>query len=507
MTIKEKIDKFNNWKERLSAYGLALTMLGVDQTFGSPSQGAEYRMSRTAVLRGEYVRVLQNEEIFGIIKELMGEPEGSLGEYLEGGLPDEGDVRRELELYYKSLSREKNIPPEKYIEFSEVLDRSKTAWLEAKASEDFRGYVPYLDSVIKGYKEITALEESPLGLYDRMLDDNQPGWTQARYDLFFGHVRERVVPMVKEAASYTEPDRAFMNYEYDPEGQRRVMKKILDFIGFTPDWGRMGESEHPLTTSLSRGDVRFTTKYRKHDISQAVLSSVHESGHAWFGHNVDPKYDGSIIARSISAGLHESQSRLCENHLGRSFAFWEKVYPWFREEFPEELGSTDLKTFYKAISCSRPSLVRTESDELAYPLHILIRYELEKEMMEGGLATADLEEAWNSKYEEYLGIRAGKPSEGILQDMHWPYAYFGYFPTYALGSAMAAQFFAAMCRDIDPEALIRDGKYTEIMGWLREHVHRYANRYPAEKVLEMASGEGFNDEYYFEWLKKRYIKG
>ena len=507
MTLKDKLNKFNNWKDRLSAYGLALTLLGVDQTFGSPASGAEYRMSRTAILRGEYVRVLQDEEMFGIIGELIKEPEGSLSEYLADCPMDEGDIRRELELYHESLTKERNIPPEKYMEFSQILDRSKTAWLRAKAEEDFKGYAPYLKDVIDGYKEIMSLADSPLGLYDRMLDDNQPGWTQDKYDLFFSHVREQVVPMVKEAVKKPVPDMSFLKREYDAEGQRRVMKKILDFIGFTPDWGKTGESEHPLTTSLSRGDVRFTTKYRKHDISQAVLSTVHESGHGWFGHNVDPKYDGSIIARSISAGLHESQSRLCENHLGRSFAFWEKAYPWFKEEFPGELSGTDLNGFYKAISYSKPTLIRTESDELTYPLHILIRYELEKEMIEGGLEISSLDEAWNDKYEEYLGIRPGKPSEGVLQDMHWPYAYLGYFPTYALGSAMAAQFFDAMKRDIDPDQLIREGRYTEIMGWLRDHVHKYANRYPAEKVLKMATGEVFNDEYYFNWLRERYIKG
>lgn len=505
MTTKERLNRFNNWKERLSAFDLALTLLGVDQVFGSPSEGADYRMGKTAILRGEYVRLLQDEEMSGIIRELMGEPEGALGEYLLDGQLDEGDIRRELELFHDRLTKEKNIPPEMYMDFSRVLDRSKAMWLKSKADEDYSGYAPYLRAVIDGYKDITSLSDSPLGLYDRMLDDNQPGWTQTQYDVFFRHVKEQVVPMVREASGKPEPDRSFMKHEYDAEGQRRVMKRILDFIGFTNDWGMTGESEHPLTTCISQGDIRFTTKFRKNDISQAVLSSVHESGHAWFGHNVDPKYDGSIIARSISAGLHESQSRLCENHLGRSFAFWEKIYPWFKEEFPEELRGTELKDLYKAITVSRPSLIRTESDELTYPLHILIRYELEKEMMEGGLDMKDLEKAWNDKYEEYLGLRPSRPSMGVLQDMHWPYAYFGYFPTYALGSAMAAQFYNAMTKEIDPEALIREGRYTEIMGWLRENVHRYANRYPAEKVLELATGEGFNDEYYFRWLRERYI--
>ena len=503
MTLNDKLKEFNNWKERLSAYGMALTLLGVDQTFGSPIEGAEYRIGKTAVLRGEYVRVLQDEDMYGIISELIKEPEGAFEEYLKESPMDEGDIRRELELYYESLTKEKNIPPEVYMDFSRTLDRSKTMWLRSKENEDFTGYAPYLKDVIDGFKEITSLQKSPLGLYDRMLDDNQPGWNKSKYDVFFDHVRENVVPLVKEMSGVPEPDMGFMKHFYSSEGQRRVMKKVLDFIGFDSSWGRMGESEHPLTTSLSRGDVRFTTKFRANDISQAVLSSVHESGHAWFGHNVDVKYDGSIIARSISAGLHESQSRLCENHLGRSFAFWEKIYPWFKEEFPEELKGTDVDAFYKAISYSKPSLIRTESDELTYPLHILIRYELEKAFIEEGLEVSDLEAAWNDKYYEYLGIRPDRPSRGILQDMHWPYAYFGYFPTYALGSAFAAQFYKAMLRDIDPEEMIRTDRYRDIMKWLEEHVHRYANRYPAEDVLKLATGEDFNDRYYFEWLENR----
>ena len=280
-------------------------------------------------------------------------------------------------------------------------------------------------------------------------------------------------------------------------------RQVLQLLGVTDSWCIVTESEHPLTSFVSKGDIRFTTKYRPKDPAQAILSTVHESGHAWFGHNIDPKYDGTIIGGSISAGLHESQSRLCENHMGRSRVFWTKVYPWLKEEFGQQFNNIGFDDFYKGLMRVRPSLIRTESDEVTYPIHIMIRYELEKEIFEGGLMAVDLLDAWADKYEEYLGLRPDKPSVGVLQDMHWPYAYFGYFPTYALGSAFAAQFYEAMSKDIDPEKLILEDRYTEIMAWLRDHVQKYANRYSADEVLRMATGEDFNDEYYLRHLEKR----
>lgn len=495
LTKEEKINRFNEWQNRLSAYQLAFGIMGVDQTAVPPSEGAAYRAEKTAILQGEYRKVLQNEEMYEIISDLS----------VLDGLDEK--TAREVELYKKQLDKERSIPADEYMSFSKVLDESIRDWLRAKKEDDFAGYAPKLQAVIDGYKRIKSLEESDLDLYDRILDDHQPGWNTARYDDFFSHVKNRVVPLVKEITQRTHADRSMIDGHliYPADGQRRVMKHVCDLIGFTADWGRITESEHPLTSTISKGDVRFTTKYRENDPTQAILSTVHESGHAWFGHNVDEKFDGSIISGSISAGLHESQSRLCENHLGRSLAFWEKVLPMLKDEFGEQLGDITPEGLYKALNTVRPSLIRTESDEVTYPIHILIRYELEKALFDGSLQASDLEAAWNDKYEEYLGIRPEKPSRGVLQDMHWPYAYFGYFPTYALGSAMAAQFFASMKKDIDPEELIRQGRYTDIMKWLEEHVHRYGNLYEADEILLKATGERFNDEYYFRHLEQKYL--
>ncbi|MBO5994666.1 MAG: carboxypeptidase M32 [Firmicutes bacterium] len=490
MSVDEKIKEFRVWEKRLSAYQMALSLMEIDQINGSPEEGAEYRGDRSAILYGEFMRLLQDDKMYEIICDLKDSDEVA-----------DPDLKREIELHYESLTKERNIPPEEYEAFRKDLDRSTLQWLRAKKEEDFEGYAPYLQKVIDGYKKLTMLQDSPLGLYDRMLDDHQKGWNMKRYDEFFGHVKERVVPLIKDVSG-RQPLPVF-NGSYPADGQRRVMKKVLQLLGVTDSWCRVTESEHPLTSFVSKGDIRFTTKYRLNDPTQAILSTVHESGHAWFGHNVDAKYDGTIIGASISAGLHESQSRLCENHMGRSKAFWTKVYPWLKEEFPEQFRGLGFDDLYRGLMTVQPSLIRTESDEVTYPIHIMIRYELEKEIFEGGLMAADLLDAWADKYEEYLGLRPDRPSVGVLQDMHWPYAYFGYFPTYALGSAFAAQFYEAMCRDIDPEKLILEDRYTEIMAWLRDHVKKYANRYPADEILKMATGEEFNDEYYLRHLMRK----
>ena len=492
MELKDKMIKFEEWQKRLSAFRLAFGIMGVDQTAVPPSQGSLYRAEMSSILHGEYRKILQDEEMYKIITDLSEEKD----------LDDK--LAREVFLYKRQLDKERSVPREEYMAYSRLLDASSIDWLRAKKEEDYYGYAPKLQALIDGYKRIKSQEKGDLSLYDKMLDDHQPGWNMARYDVFFNHVKERLVPLIRESVKRPQPDRSFLNGSYSVHGQRRVMRKVCRMIGFTEDWGRISESEHPLTSCLSKGDVRFTTKYRLDDPSKAILSTVHESGHAWFGHNVDKDYDGSIIAGSISSGLHESQSRLCENHFGRSYAFWEMVLPMLKEEFPDQLGEIELDTFMAALDSIRPSLVRTEADEVTYPIHIMIRYEMEKAMFEGDLKASDLDKVWSDKYFEYLGIRPEKPSEGVLQDMHWPSGYFGYFPTYALGSAMAAQFCHAMREEIDPDGLIRAGKYTDIMKWLGEHVQKYGNFIEADEILTRVSGEPFNDEYYFRYLEEKY---
>ena len=364
-------------------------------------------------------------------------------------------------------------------------------------------YEPYLKRLLESYKHIVSFEDSSLDLYDRILDRNQKGWTAARYDALFEQIRSRLTPLIRRVSEAEPVDTSCLNQCFPADDQRQFMQRILNYIHFDPDWGKMSESEHPVTTGICWGDIRFTTKYREYNTAMAVLSTIHESGHAYYTHGMNPKYSGTALAH-VSAGMQESQSRFCENHLGRTKTFWEVHYPALQEIFPSQLSNVSLDTFWRALNESHPGEVRMDADELTYPLHIMIRYELEKDLFSGKLDTADLSEAWNEKYRAYLGVEVTDDEKGVLQDMHWPYALFGYFPTYTLGSAFAAQFNHAVRQNLDVDALLRENRYTEIMDWLKAHIHTYGNMHEADELIRMATGEDFNVSYYLDYLEEKY---
>ncbi|MBO4888469.1 MAG: carboxypeptidase M32 [Firmicutes bacterium] len=503
MDTADRIRIFREWNKRLSAYQMAMTMIGLDANAAPPRAGASYRGERRAILAGEYRRLLKDEAMFENLQEL----EEALKSPETAGIAGEDNrlLRREVELHLRQLRREREVPIDLYMAFERARDKASRDWLRAKKEEDFVTHAPLQQELIDRYKEIIAASEaSSLSLYDRMLDRHQPGWTTRQYDLFFDQVRSRIVPLLGSIKDRPAVQDDFLYQFYPANAQRRVMRKICDFIGFTDDWGKMSESEHPVTTTVCQGDIRFTTKYREYGIHQAILSTIHETGHAYFNHQIDPAYEGTALGRSLSAGLHESQSRLLENHIGRTEAFWEQILPMLKEEFPDQLGKIDPKTFTMAVNAVHPSLVRTQADEVTYPLHIMIRYEMEKEFLGGDLRAKDLEEVWNGKYREYLGLVPSKPSEGVLQDMHWPYAYFGYFPTYALGSAFAAQFAYTMEQQMDIPALLKENHFTSITDWLKDHVHHFGGSLEAEEILYQATGRPFDPACYCDYLEKKY---
>ena len=485
---------YEHWRTQVDAYRMALDLMGVDANDQAPSQGAAYRAKRRAVLVEAYQKLRTDDEIYELVCRLCEKPED---------LPD-GDYIRELELARQMMERERRIPPREKADFDKKLDLSKRMWLKYKATADFAGFAPFLEPVVDGYKAMTDMMGGPGSLYDRMLDMNQPGFNCQRYDRFFDAIRQRIVPLLEDIMAAEPVREDFLNQSFPVAKQREVMRQITDYLGFTPDWGKMSESEHPLTTPICPGDVRFTTKYREFQPVQSVFSTVHESGHAWHAHGLDPKYEGWLIGSTVSAGLSESQSRLCENHLGRSLPFSEMLLSLFKAAFPDQMAGVDGQMLYRAANAVKPSPIRTEADEVTYPLHILVRYELEKEMMDGDLRVRDLEAAWNEKYRKYLGILPANAAEGVLQDMHWPYAYFGYFPTYALGSAAAAQIFASMQREFDVPRLLRDDQYRQLMAWLGENVHRYGNRYSMEEIIRKATGRDFAVDDYVKWLENKY---
>ena len=492
MGIEENRERFLAWQNRLSAYKMALTLIEIDATERPLNAGAEYRGEKAAILSGEYMRVLKEEGIEDVMRKVASDD------------PD-SDIRKMAELYLEKFEESRKVPEKEYSDYQRILSESERQWLICKERADYDSYWPYLEKLVDAFTAIKMYANKGQDLFDQLLDDNEKGYNRARYDELFGKVRNEVVPLLREIEKAGQPDTSFLHRYYPADKQREFNRELMKFIRFDPSWGTVSESEHPVTTGLNRNDMRFTTKYRENDLVMAALSSMHESGHAYFGHQTDPKYDGTVILENIHAGMHESQSRLVENHIGRSRTFWEVNLPKLKAVFPDELNGIGNDEFYRAINAVKPSLVRTEADEVTYPLHIMIRYEIEKGIFSGEYKIRDLEEIWNEKYREYLGVNVPNARDGILQDMHWPYAYFGYFPTYLLGSAIAAQFAHKLFEDIDVDLLLREDRYSEIMDYLGEHIHRYGGICTTDEIIEKATGTQFDPAFYTDYLKAKYM--
>ncbi len=492
MNTEEKLAVFREWVKRMSAYQMALALIGIDKQTLAPVAGSDFRDERSAILAGELFSIETDPAMASLRKELLSDP----------SVNDED--RKMIGLYDREIDKILSVPKDEYVAFRQLQNESYGVWLKAKNAADYSLFEPYLKKIIEGQKKMYSYRSGDLDLYDRMLDDYEPGMTREKYDVFFNEVKERLVPLIRKVTEAEPADTSFIETEYPVELQKKYMDHILKYIHFDPSWGYQNETEHPFTSGLCENDIRITTKYLPDRPASALLSTIHESGHGYYMHQVAPEYDGTIFSFGISSGMHESQSRLCENYLGRSKPFWEANFEELKKTFPKQLENVSLDSFLAALNASQPSLIRTEADELTYPMHIVIRYEIEKGLFEGTISTEGLDKTWDDMYEKYLGIRAESAREGILQDVHWADGSFGYFPTYALGSAFAAQFMQAMRKEIDVDDLLRNDHYDVVMDWLKEHIHKYGCRYDADEIMRMATGEPFDAKYYLDYLEEKY---
>lgn len=493
MTKEELLKKYEEWVLKMSAYQMALAIIGVDKQTVAPKAGNEYRDLRTSILAGEAFSIQTDPEMKEVLEALLKEDL-------------DGDTRRAVELYYKEMMHVVSIPKDFFVEHSNLVNESYNAWLEAKTKDDYSIFAPYLAKVIEDSKKIYGYRNSTETLYNQMLDDFEPGMNEEKYDAFFAKVKERLVPLIQKVVNAKQIDTAFLYQNYPVEDQKNASKEILKYLHFDEEWGYQNETEHPFTSWTCENDCRTTTKYLPNNLPSAILSTVHEVGHATYEHDIDSKYDGMILSNGVSSGMHESQSRLFENYLGRTLSFWKANYPILQKYFPKQLEGITVEQYVDAINASTPSLIRTEADELTYPMHILIRYEIEKGLFNGTIPVEKLNETWNKMYKEYLGVDVPNDRDGILQDVHWSDGSFGYFPTYALGSAFSAQFMKTMRKDIDVDALLENNKFDEIIAWLKEHIHQYGCRYTAEEIMLKATGEPFNPDYYLDYLEEKYTK-
>ncbi len=417
-------------------------------------------------------------------------------------------LRHEIEVAVCEKNKLKKVDKDEYVAFSSLVNRFYNVYVEAKNTDNFALALPYYEKVTEYKRKYAEWQKTDtLSGYDVLLDEFEKGMTMAEYDKFFGLLKQKLVPLIKKiSGKKLDFDDSFNHKTYCVEGQKQFQEYLRTVVGFTSDHTVIKESEHPFTDGHGKTDVRITNHFYTDNFLSSVYSAIHEMGHGMYEMQVSDEVDKTMSGGGASMAMHESQSRFLENVIGRSKSFWDTHFAKLQSIFPSELEGVTADDVYKLANRVECSLVRTEADELTYSLHVMVRYEIEKALVYGQIEAKDIPFEWNRLYKEYLGVDVPSDKEGCLQDVHWAYGEFGYFPTYALGSAYASQIYAAMQKDIDVDAEIRTGSFEGIEKWLAEKVHRFGASKEPKDILLYATGETFNPNYYIDYLVDKYSK-
>ncbi|UOE74955.1 carboxypeptidase M32 [Parageobacillus thermoglucosidasius] len=495
--IKKIEEQFLQYVKKMMSYNEAIQLMYWDLRTGAPKKGVEQRSEVIGILSQEVFKMSTSEEMAAFIAELS--PKNAYEQLSE-------ITRYTLEECKKEYERNKKIPADEYKEYVVLQSKAESVWEEAKATADFALFRPYLEKLVefnKRFIEYWGYEGNP---YNTLLDLYEPGITVDVLDEVFQKLREHIVPLVQEVvASPNKPETSFLFHPFPKEKQRAFSLELLRELGYDFAKGRLDETVHPFAIGLNPNDVRITTRYDERDFRTAIFGTIHECGHALYEQHISEALIGTPLCTGTSMGIHESQSLFYENFIARHYAYWKRNYPRLQQYAPDQFSGVPLDAFYRAINEAKPSLIRIEADELTYPLHIIIRYEIEKGLFNGTVEVKDLPEIWNGKYEEYLGIRPDNDAVGVLQDVHWSGGSFGYFPSYALGYMYAAQFKHAMLKDLPHfDELLEKGELSPIREWLTERVHRFGKTKKPLEILRDATGEGLNADYLIRYLEEKY---
>ncbi|HVP13629.1 MAG TPA: carboxypeptidase M32 [Phycisphaerae bacterium] len=398
------------------------------------------------------------------------------------------------------------VPAELVRRIAHAMTLAKDAWGKAREASSFPTFAPHLEELLTLKRQVADLIGYRTERYDALMDDFEPGITTAEVAAIFASLRGPLAAFVRQLTeSKRQPDTSILHRHFPREAQERFSRRMAEAIGFNFNAGRIDVSKHPFCTGMGPGDVRLTTRYYEDFFNASVFGVLHEAGHGLYEQGLDPKHVFTPAGQSVSLGVHESQSRMWENLVGRSRPFWEAFYPECQKAFPQALGSVSLDAFYGAINRVGPSLIRVEADEVTYNLHIIVRFELERAMIDGKLAVKEVPEAWNAKMRELLGVTPPNDREGCLQDIHWSMGTFGYFPTYALGNLYAAQFFEAAHRAIpDLTDRIRRGELSPLREWLRTNIHVLGSRYRAGDLVQRVTGNPLSTEPFMRYIHGKF---
>lgn len=417
------------------------------------------------------------------------------------------DERALIRGFYRGYSKATKLPAKLVAELSETQSLAQSAWAKARSNDDFAAFQPHLEKIIDLKLQCADAYGYDQHPYDSLLDEYEPGMKTAEVDQVFGALRSDLVSLVADIARADQVDNSFLTKHYPASKQEEFSRIVMKALSYSDDRGRLDISAHPFTTELGADDIRITTRFLEDFFNSALFSTVHEVGHGLYELGIGEEYRGGILATGTSLGIHESQSRTWENIVGRSREFWEHFLPIAQKIFPENLQSVELDQMWRAVNRVEPSFVRVEADEVTYGLHIMLRFELEKKLIAKELSVKDIPEAWNETTRELLGIVPSNNAEGCLQDVHWSFGLFGYFPTYALGNLYGSQFWNAMTNQIgDQGANMSAGNFAPILSWLREHIHRHGSAKTAGEIAIDVTGESLNAKYFVNYLKDKYAR-
>lgn len=474
------------------------SVLSWDEQTHLPTGGAEHRSNQLGLIAG----MAHDRKTDPKIGELLSTLEASK----DLGDPD-GDVAVNVREARRTFDRATKLPKKLVEELSKTTSLAQQAWVEAKKNADFPTFQPWLEKIIGLKREEAAAIGTTTGVpYDALLDDYEPGMTAAQVNAVFEPLRKELVALVsaiQQSGKLAPLEIVERHYPQVP--QRVFAEAAARQIGFDFDRGRIDESPHPFCSGFGPGDCRLTTRFNDHHFNSAFFGVLHEAGHGIYEQGLPTDAYGLGIGQACSLGIHESQSRMWENFVGRSGSFWTYFYPTAQQAFPVALGNVAIDDFYAAINDVRPSFIRVEADEVTYNLHIMLRFELEQKLLNGSLLPADVPAAWDAAFERDFGMRPEKASQGCLQDIHWSGGLVGYFPTYALGNMYAAQFYETARAELgDLDAMFAKGQFKPLKSWLNEKIHVHGKRYPAARLVEVVTGKPLTSAPLVQHLRTKF---
>jgi carboxypeptidase Taq len=464
-----------------------------------------YMPPGAAMAKARHLEVLSR-----LIHEMMTSDE--MGKLIEAAKADPADTRFDsleaslVRIARRDFDRARKLPLDLVAELTRAETFAHEEWVKARATSNFRAFIPALTTLVDLKHREIACKGYQAHPYDALLDNFEIGLTVADVEGMFEDLRAGLVPLVKDIRQHQALVDDSCLHQHFPEAQQRHFAMLVaQKFGYDVARGRLDTTVHPFCTSFSRDDVRITTRFDPQWLNPALFGVLHEAGHGLYEQGVDAALEGTNLCGGTSLGVHESQSRLWENVVGRSRGFWAYFYPTLQATFPTQLGHVPLDTFYRAVNKVQPSFIRVEADEATYNLHILLRFELERDLFAGKLAIKDIPDAWNANSQAYLGVTPPDDALGCLQDIHWSFGGFGYFPTYSMGNLLSVQLYeAAVKAHPGIPAEIAQGEFATLLTWMRTHIHQHGSKFEGKDVIQRATGEAMQSRSYMAYLKTKY---